>query len=59
MSGFKILAIVPLKGCDIKFRKNLNLGTPYKFFNEVTIELNNENSKIVKAVIDKQNRIKE
>lgn len=59
MSGFKILAIVPLKGCDIKFRKNLNLGTPYKFFNEVTIELNNENSKIVKAVIDKQNRIED
>ncbi|WP_264550272.1 hypothetical protein [Flavobacterium sp. N2820] len=57
MSGFKLLAIIPLKGCDKKFRKNLSVGTPYKFFDDITIELGKDNSKILKAFINKQNRI--
>lgn len=59
MSGFKLLAIVPLKDCDTKFRKNLSIGTPYKFLNNVTIELNKANSKISKVVIDKHNTIED
>lgn len=57
MSGFKLLAIVPLKDCDTKFRKNLIIGTSYKFLNNVTIDLNKTNSKISKVVIDKQNTV--
>jgi hypothetical protein len=59
MSGFKLLAIVPLKDCDTKFRKNLSIGTPYKFLNNVTIELNKANSKIIKVAINKQNTIED
>jgi len=59
MSGFKLLAIVPLKDCDTKFRKNLSIGTPYKFFNNVTIELNEASSKINKVVINNQNTIED
>ena len=59
MSGFKLLAIVPLKDCDAKFRKNLSIGTAYKFLNNVTVELNKDNSKIIKVVIDKQNTIED
>lgn len=55
MSGFKLIAIIPLKGCDTKFRKNLNIGTPYKFLNNVTIELNKANSIITKVIFNKQN----
>lgn len=31
-SGFKLLAIRPLKGCDKRFRKNLNEGEIYQFY---------------------------
>ena len=34
MSGFKLLAIRPLKGCDTRFRKNLNDGEIYKFYQD-------------------------
>jgi hypothetical protein len=32
MSGFKLLAIAPLNGCDSKFTKNLKIGEVYKFY---------------------------
>ncbi len=32
MSGFKLLAIRPLDGCDPEFLKNLKEGMPYKFY---------------------------
>ncbi|MBW4361088.1 hypothetical protein [Flavobacterium taihuense] len=59
MSGFKLLAIVPLKDCDTKFRKNLSIGTPYKFLDNVTLELNKDNSKIIKVAINNQNTIED
>lgn len=34
MSGFKLLAIRPLKGCSKDFRKVLNAGTIYSFYND-------------------------
>ena len=32
MSGFKLLAIRPLIGCSSQFKKNLNDGEIYKFY---------------------------
>ena len=55
MSGFKLLAIIPLKGCNEKFSKNLVVGTPYQFNNNYTIELNKDKSKIVKVLNVEQN----
>lgn len=57
MSGFRLLAIIPLQNCDEKFRKNLTIGTPYKFANNLFIELDNEKSKIERALIDKKSDI--
>lgn len=34
MSGFKLLAIRPLEGCDVRFLKNLNQGEFYKFYQD-------------------------
>ena len=34
MSGFKLLAIRPLEGCDPKFLKNLKEGIVYKFYQD-------------------------
>ena len=58
MSGFKLLAIRPLKGCSKKFSKNLKEGMIYKFYQdytfqdengiEIKIENNNLNSSFVK-----------
>ena len=30
INGFKLLAIVPLENCDIRFRKNLKIGEVYR-----------------------------
>jgi len=34
MSGFKLLAIRPLVGCDRRFLKNLTEGEVYQFYND-------------------------
>ena len=57
MSGFKLLAIVPLAGCDNKFRKNLQIGEPYKFFNNVEVELETGNTEIKKVHYPKNTSI--
>lgn len=36
MSGFKLIAIRPLVGCDSRFLKNLKAGEIYKFYNDYT-----------------------
>ncbi|MFL3662533.1 MAG: AAA family ATPase [Flavobacteriales bacterium] len=36
MSGFKLLAIRPLEGCDSKFSKVLTSGRIYRFYNDYT-----------------------
>jgi hypothetical protein len=41
MSGFKLLAIQPLKGCDKRFRKILKEGEIYQFYNDYTFDLDN------------------
>lgn len=55
MSGFKLIAIVPLKDCSTKFRKNLEIGFPYIFYNSYSIELNNDLSEIKSIIEDKNN----
>lgn len=57
MSGFRLLAIIPLQGCNEKFRKNLTIGTPYKFSNNLFIELDNEKITIERVLIDKESDI--
>ena len=47
MSGFKLLAIIPLKGCDSKYRKNLQIGFPYKFYQSHDIKLNDDFSEVI------------
>lgn len=58
MSGFRLLAIVPLQGCNEKFYKNLTIGTPYKFNNDVIIELENL-SKIKKVQLENNHKTKD
>lgn len=57
MSGFKLLAIVPLAGCDNKFLKNLQIGESYKFFNNVEVELETGNTEIKKVHYPKNTSI--
>lgn len=59
MSRFRLLAIIPLQGCNEKFSKNLTIGTPYKFSNNLFIELDNKKSKIERILIDKKSDINE
>jgi hypothetical protein len=46
MGGFKLLAIVPLKGCDSKFTKNLKIGEVYKFYQKYDIRCVDDDSTI-------------
>lgn len=50
MNQFKLLSIIPLNGCDEKFRKNLVIGESYKFKNDFTVELDADKSKIIKVI---------
>lgn len=59
MSGFRLLAIIPLQNCDEKFCKNLTIGTQYKLTNNVSIELNDDKSKIERVLIEKKNDTKD
>ena len=47
MSGFKLLAIIPLQGCDKKFRNNLKIGNKYLFYNNYDIELDETFSEVI------------
>ena len=49
MSGFKLLAIVPLEGCDSQYRKNLEVGTPYQFYSNYDIKIKEDLSEIISA----------
>lgn len=46
MSGFKLLSIIPLKDCDSKFKKNLQIGKVYKLYQNYDIILNDDNSNV-------------
>jgi hypothetical protein len=47
MDGFKLIAIVPLKGCSPKYRKNLSIG-PYQIYADYQIDFTKkDNVKIV------------
>lgn len=56
MSGFKLVGLVPLKGCSKKFLKNLVIGEEYCFYQQYEISLNEDNSSvdlIENKVVDK------
>lgn len=57
MSGFKLIAIIPLKGCSSKFRKNLEVGFPYKFYNQYDIRLNDDKSDIFSVLLNTKNNV--
>lgn len=46
MSGFKLVGLVPLKGCSKKFLKNLMIGEKYCFYQQYDIVLNEDNSSV-------------
>lgn len=47
-NGFKLLAIRPLKGCDPKFLKNLKEGMVYKFYQDYTYYIKDDEGNDVK-----------
>ena len=54
-NGFKLIGIIPLKNCDQKFLKNLQIGTPYLFYNNYKVKLNDDNSSLTSIVVNKSN----
>lgn len=54
MSGFKLLAIIPLQGCETKYRKNLKIGDKYLFYNNYDVELNENFSSIISVKENKE-----
>jgi predicted ATP-binding protein involved in virulence len=38
MSNFRLIAVIPLKGCDTNYSKNLERGKPYLFCKNYTVE---------------------
>lgn len=42
MSQFKLIAIIPLSGCDEEYSKNLKIGGKHLFYNNYSVELNKE-----------------
>lgn len=46
MSGFKLLAIRPLGGCDERFLKNLKEGMVYKFYQDFEFYINKKGAEV-------------
>lgn len=49
-NGFKLLAVIPLKGCNKKFSKNLKAGTPYNFYKDYEVQLNDEKTDVTQVI---------
>lgn len=45
--GFKLLAVIPLEGCNARIRKNLKTGTVYQFYSNYTIEISPDKKEVV------------
>ena len=52
MSGFKLLAIVPLKDCHPRIKKNLKTGEVYKFYNNYSIKVADDFTKVDSVIKD-------
>lgn len=50
MSGFKLIAITPLENCNSDFRKNLEIGTPYKFYENYNIQIDKLSGRVSNVV---------
>lgn len=48
--SFKLIAIRPLKNCDIKFLKNLKKGEIYKFYNDYNFILDNQGKEVTEVI---------
>jgi len=46
MKGFKLIAIIPLKGCDRKYRKNIETGQINQFYKNYKIKLDKTKSEV-------------
>src|SRR5690554_223890 len=53
MSGFKLLAIVPLEGCKREYRKGLENGQVYQFYKNYDIRTSADNEKVIWAKANK------
>lgn len=47
MSGFKLIAIRPLVGCDSRFLKNLKAGEIYRLYNDFEFTLDDDNMDVL------------
>ncbi len=52
MSGFKLIAIRPLKGCNSRFLKSLKEGQLYQFFNNYEFIFDKSDPKIINEIIE-------
>lgn len=52
MSGFKLLAIRPLKGCNKRVLKSLKEGQLYQFFNNYKFVFDESDQRIIKEVVE-------
>ncbi|RYE59583.1 MAG: hypothetical protein EOP48_00425 [Sphingobacteriales bacterium] len=52
ISDFKLIAILPLKDCDTRFRKKLEIGTTYQFYQGYNISLNEHYSAVTNVTVD-------
>lgn len=56
MNGFKLIAIIPLRGCNSRFTKNLKIGTPYRFYKDYEINLDEQKEDIFSVVNTNENK---
>tara|TARA_B100000378_G_scaffold160792_1_gene129515 strand:- start:4426 stop:6744 length:2319 start_codon:yes stop_codon:yes gene_type:complete len=57
MSGFKLLAIIPLKSCDEKYRKNLKAGQVYQFYQSHIITLEEKGNGVASVIENKDYKV--
>lgn len=50
MIGFKLIAIIPLKNCNSDFRKNLEIGTPYKFYKNYDVKIDKLSGRVSNVI---------
>lgn len=46
MSGFKLIGLIPLKGCSKKFLKNLSIGEKYCFYQDFEVVVNKDKGSV-------------
>lgn len=57
LGGFKLIAITPMKSCDPKFCKNLEIGKSYQFYAGYHIQTEKDFSKVISVKRTSNNEI--